>query len=309
MPSVLALSNVRRAFSPERGLFGVDLTVEAGEVVALVGPNGAGKTSLIRAITGRLRLDGGAVRVNGADPMLSSTRRQLGLVPQEIALYRDLPVATNLELLGRLAGLDAGAARQAVMSALTWIGLADRARSPVGELSGGQQRRVNLAAGTLHQPTLLVLDEPTVGVDPVARDRIHTALRDLRSRQVAILLATHDLAEAASLADRIAILVGGRVVAVGKLSELLDRHGGGAAELAVAFATQPTGAQLAALGQIGLSAADHARLSWRGVLGIAASRLPQVLAELAAAGLHPTETVLREPSLETVLRRLSAESR
>ncbi len=150
----LELTDVRRSYGAGRGLAGVGLTVAAGQIYGLLGPNGAGKTSLVRAITGRLRLDGGTVRLFGQDPADPASRRRLGLVPQDIALYHDLSVRENLFAMGRLAGLSAAAARAALDRALEWIDLADRADSLVGTLSGGQQRRVNLAAGTLHEPGL-----------------------------------------------------------------------------------------------------------------------------------------------------------
>ena len=162
----LEVRGARRAFGADRGLDGVDLRLERGEIYGLLGPNGAGKTSLVRALCGRLRLDAGSVRVFGRDAQDAEARRGLGLVPQQIALYPELTVAENLELLGRLAGLPAGEAGPAVKDALGWIGLADRAASLVATLSGGQQRRVNLAAATLHRPAVLLLDEPTVGCRP-----------------------------------------------------------------------------------------------------------------------------------------------
>ncbi|MCC7131220.1 MAG: ABC transporter ATP-binding protein, partial [Gemmatimonadales bacterium] len=155
---MLAAHQLRRSYGAGRGLDGVDLTVAAGEIYGLLGPNGAGKTSLVRALTGRLRLDGGTVAVAGRDPRSDpAARRALGLVPQEIALYQDLTVAENLGLLGELAGLSRAAAAAAVPPALAWIDLADRGDSRVATLSGGQKRRVNLAAATLHQPAVLIL--------------------------------------------------------------------------------------------------------------------------------------------------------
>ena len=233
----LEVHGARRAFGAGRGLDGVDLRLARGEIYGLLGPNGAGKTSLVRAICGRLRLDAGSVSLLGRDPGDAEARRGLGLVPQEIALYPELTVAENLELLGRLAGLPGGEAGPAVRDALGWIGLADRAASLVATLSGGQQRRVNLAAATLHRPAVLLLDEPTVGVDPAAREQIHERLRDLGARGIAILLATHDLDQAAELCGRIGILVDGRIRAEGTLAELVRRAFGDAREIRVSLAS------------------------------------------------------------------------
>lgn len=303
MTPVLEVTRIRRAFAEGRGLFGVDLQIAAGEIYSLVGPNGAGKTSLIRAITGRLRLESGSVRVGGADPKASTTRRTVGLVPQEIALYGDLPVATNLVLLGQLAGMGRAAAQASVTPALEWIDLADRADSIVRELSGGQQRRVNLAAGTLHSPTLLILDEPTVGVDPVARDRIHAVLLDLKARGVAILLATHDLAEASALADRVGVLVRGAIRAEGRVSELVREHVGEGTELVVRLATSPDEGGRRFLAERGLAPGSDDQ-TWQGTItGVAA--LPTLVAALGRAGLQVAESVTREPSLASVFRRVA----
>ena len=296
---VLVVENARRAFGARQALAGVGLTLRRGELYALVGRNGAGKTTLIRAICGRARLDAGSVRLDGVDPATDpAARRRLGLVPQEIALYPDLTALENLEILGQLAGLPAAEARRRAHEALTWIGLADRAKSRVATLSGGMKRRVNIAAGVLHDPALLLLDEPTVGVDPQARERIHEMLASLRARGMAILLTTHDLDQAALLADRIGILDDGVLRAEGTLAQLIATTLGHAREITVRLAAPPSGdAQRAVLAQLGLAPdpADPARLA-----GLVAGDLADALAagrRLAEAGLSAAELSVREPSL------------
>jgi ABC-2 type transport system ATP-binding protein len=296
---VLVVENARRAFGQRQALAGVGLSLRPGEIYALVGRNGAGKTTLIRAICGRTRLDAGSVRLGGADPAADPVaRRRLGLVPQEIALYPDLTALENLEILGQLAGLPAAEARRRAREALNWIGLSDRASSRVATLSGGMKRRVNIAAGVLHEPALLLLDEPTVGVDPQARERIHEMLASLRARGMAILLTTHDLDQAALLADRIGILDDGVLRAEGTLSQLIATTLGHAREITVRLAAPPSGdAQRAVLAQLGLALdpADPTRLA-----GLVAGDLADALAagrRLAEAGLAAAELSVREPSL------------
>ena len=296
---VLVVENARRAFGARQALAGVSLALTAGEIYALVGRNGAGKTTLIRAICGRARLDGGTVRLEGRDPAAdAAARRRLGLVPQEIALYPELTALENLEILGRLAGLAAADAARRAREALEWIGLADRAKSRVATLSGGMRRRVNIAAGVLHEPALLLLDEPTVGVDPQARERIHEMLAALRARGLAILLTTHDLDQAALLADRIGILDDGALRAEGTLPQLIASTLGRARELTVRLAAPAAGeAQRALLAELGLAPdpADPARLA-----GVVAGDLADALAagrRLAEAGLAAAELSVREPSL------------
>ena len=207
----LEVRGARRAFGAGRGLDGVDLRLERGEIYGLLGPNGAGKTSLVRAICGRLRLDGGSVSLLGRDPADADARRRLGLVPQEIALYPELTVAENLELLGRLAGLPPGEAGRAVKTR------SPGSASPIARRASWPPcRAASSAASTSPPPPCTsrpcsLLDEPTVGVDPAAREQIHERLRELGARGIAILLATHDLDQAAELCGRIGILVDGRL--------------------------------------------------------------------------------------------------
>lgn len=301
----LTLTGVRRSFGGGRGLQGVDLQLAAGEIYALLGPNGAGKTSLIRAIAGRLRLDAGQVLLDDADPRTHpAARRGLGLVPQEIALYGELTVRENLSLLGRLAGLTAREARAATAQALTWIDLADRADIRVAILSGGQKRRVNLAAATLHQPGVLLLDEPTVGVDPPARERIHDLLGELRARGTAILLATHDLDQAAALSDRIGILVDGALQAEGTLAQLVRGAFGASRALDVTLGRAPDGPQRGALEASGLASGVDPCL-WSGPLASGLEALPATAARLVAAGLALLEIRVREPDLRGVFFRVA----
>lgn len=305
MTAVLEVRGARRHYGEGRGLHGVDLSVGPGEIYGLLGPNGAGKTSLIRAISGRLRLDGGSVRLAGGDPRGDRrVRRALGLVPQELALYPELTVRQNLELLGRLAGLGRRDARARAGPALQWIELADRATSPITTLSGGQKRRVNLAASTLHDPALLLLDEPTVGVDLPARERLHGLLRDLRARGAALLLATHDLDQATDLCDRIGILVDGALRAEGTVEELVRRAFGSAREVVLTLRTEPEAPARDALAAAGLAAGEDRRI-WSGGVPGGVDALPALLHRLEEAGVTVTETRVREPGLRGVFFRLA----
>ncbi|MCU0254766.1 MAG: ABC transporter ATP-binding protein [Acidobacteria bacterium] len=296
---VLSVENARRAYGTRQALAGVSLTLAAGEIYALVGRNGAGKTTLIRAICGRARLDAGSVRLDGADPAAdAAARRRLGLVPQEIALYPDLTALENLEVLGQLAGLPAAESRRRAREALNWIGLSDRASSRVSTLSGGMKRRVNIAAGVLHEPALLLLDEPTVGVDPQARERIHEMLASLRARGLAILLTTHDLDQAALLADRIGILDDGALRAEGTLSQLIASTLGRARELTVRLGAPPSGdRQQAAISRVGLAPDPAEPLKLQGIVAGEFVESVMALGTLVEAGLLVLELSVREPSL------------
>jgi ABC-2 type transport system ATP-binding protein len=304
-PPVLEVDGVRKTYGERQALSGVDLSLRPGEIYALLGPNGAGKTSLVRAISGRLRLDAGRVRVAGGDPVGDpSARRQLGLVPQELALYLDLTACENLEIFGRLMGLSSQRARSASRRLLDRVGLAARAGDRVATLSGGMKRRLNLAAGVIHDPRMLLLDEPTVGVDPAAREDIHALLLDLRRNGLAILLTTHDLGQASELADRVGILIDGRLRSEGSVAELVQGVFGNGKELLVTLTVAPEQAGRAHLEDAGLEPSRDRRL-WTGLLLHGLNDLSAFTAGLKGAGLEVEEVRVREPSLRGVFFRLA----
>jgi ABC-2 type transport system ATP-binding protein len=236
MPAAVALSlrDVRVRYGETPALDGVSLDVARGEVVGLLGPNGSGKSTTLLAAAGVLDPAEGAVTVDGirraADPAAFAAR--VGLVPQDCALYDDLSAADNLQFFGRLYGLCGRDLRRRVARALSRVRLADRGARRVGTLSGGLRQRVNLAAALLHDPPLLLLDEPTAGLDPASRDALLADLARLRDDGHAVLFSTHHLDEAEAACDRVAVLDRGRLVACGRPCEL---HGGGASGATVLY--------------------------------------------------------------------------
>lgn len=223
VPIALTLEGVHRRFGSLAALKGIDLTVLAGERIALLGPNGAGKTTLVRAICGRLRLDRGRIELFNRPIHHLGALDQLGVVPQDLAIYGDLTTRENLEAFGKLHGLRGRALKKRVAWALDWIGLEDRANQVTKNFSGGMKRRVNIACGVMHSPRVLILDEPTVGVDPQSRHRIFDMLDELRSTGTTIILTTHHLDEAQSQCERIVIIDHGQVIADGTLNSLIDQ--------------------------------------------------------------------------------------
>ena len=220
-----------------------------GEIYALLGPNGAGKTTLVRMICGRIKPQAGDIRLAGRDPFADgAARAALGLAPQALALYPLLTVAENLQAFARLAGLGGAAATEAVAQAMAVTRIDGRARTQVRYLSGGFQRRVNIAAAILAGPRLLVLDEPTVGVDLAAREAIGEVLRRLKGEGVGILLVTHDLDQAEDLADRVGFLSEGAKVLEGVPAMLIAEAFGDQMEVVVA-ATPPPGSGAAIAGR------------------------------------------------------------
>lgn len=293
----LSVRAARREYANGKGLHGVDLDIAPGELLVLLGPNGAGKTSLVRAICGRLRLSSGSIRIEGRDPTSDrNARRRLGIVPQGLAVYEDLTARENLELFGRLAGVPPAELETAVDDALDWAGLSARSASMVRTLSGGMKRRLNLVAGTLHNPSVLLLDEPTVGVDPEARERLHELLLDLKQRHIAILLTTHDLEQASALADRVAVMAGGRVRAEGSVDSLVTGVFGSARELALRLADAPSSERRGVLSALGFEERRDPR-TWTMTLRGSIDSLGQLEARLARNGVELVEMRVLEPSL------------
>ena len=207
----------------------VSFTLGRGELVGLLGPNGAGKTTTVSMVAGLLTPDRGEVLVDGSavsgdtDPR----KRKIGLVPQDLALYDELSARANLRFFGSLYGLTGAALNEAIARTLDLVGLVDRMNDKVGTFSGGMKRRLNLAAGLIHDPDILLLDEPTVGVDPQSRNAIFDNLELLRAGGKALLYTTHYMEEVERLADRIVIIDRGKVIADDTLDGL--RAGAGAA--------------------------------------------------------------------------------
>ena len=222
---MLVVSDIRKSFGALHALDGVSLSVGRGEVLGLLGPNGAGKSTTLAVCTGLLAPDAGSVSIGGAgSPRDPAVRRLLGLAPQQVALYGDLSARENLVFLGRIHGVQEPVRRADEL--LDWVGLLPRARDRVEAFSGGMQRRLNLAAAIVHDPPLLLLDEPTVGVDPQSRGAILDLVRRLASGGRAVLCTTHHMSEAERICSRVAILDHGRVLESGPVDAVRAAHGG-----------------------------------------------------------------------------------
>jgi ABC-2 type transport system ATP-binding protein len=218
--AAVAVADVEKAYGERTALAGVSLAVEAGEVHGLLGPNGAGKTTLVRAITGTTAVDGGSVSVFGVDPAELPEAR-LGVLPQQFDPPERL---TARELLRYFAGLyDEARDPDAVLGT---VGMADDADTWYGNLSGGQQRRVCLGIALVNDPDLLVLDEPTTGIDPAGRRQVRDRIGTLAAGGTTVLVTSHDIDEVERLADRVTLLAAGEVVATGAPAELVAEHGG-----------------------------------------------------------------------------------
>jgi ABC-2 type transport system ATP-binding protein len=295
--NVLTVAGARKSFGQATALDGASFELRAGELLALLGPNGAGKTTLIRAIAGRVRLDGGDIRL--FDRVLDGrgTPPELGIVPQEIAVYPLLTARENLQAFGSLHGLRGADLSRQVDWALDRTGLADRASEPVRQFSGGMRRRLNIACGVLHRPRVVLLDEPTVGVDPQSRDRIYDMLSELSATGVSLLLTTHHLEEAEVRCSRTVIIDHGRIIAAGTLSELVERTIG-RHRLVTLHLDAP-------LEGVSAPAADGDARVVTARMDDVAAELPPLLERIHAAGRRVDDVEVRGPSLQSVFIHLT----
>ncbi|EMI19860.1 ABC superfamily ATP binding cassette transporter, ABC protein SagG [Rhodopirellula maiorica SM1] len=292
--AILSIQAAEKSHGKTRALRGLSLDLFPGELLGLLGPNGAGKTSLIRCLAGRSRLDKGAFTfATGTDAPHS-----LGVVPQSIAVYQDLTAQQNLVAFGKLHAVDRHQLGERVDQALQWANLTDRRHHLVRTFSGGMQRRLNIACSVLHHPAILLLDEPTVGVDPQSRSRIYEMIDELRDRGTAILLTTHQLDEAQYRCDRIAIVDLGKVVCVGTLDELIASTVGHCQLLRIRFQ------HVVDATRYGLSM-DDSGTTGTCVISDPATQLAEILTSLDRDQHRVGQVLLQQPTLEDVFLHLT----
>jgi ABC-2 type transport system ATP-binding protein len=305
MPAAyLEVRDLRKAYGATVALGGVRFDVAEGELFGLLGPNGAGKTTLLSILSCLLAADGGEVRLQGEPvrPSDRGVRRLIGVVPQELAIYGELTARENLEFFGELYGVRGAELRHRVGEVLDAVALADRADDRAGTFSGGMKRRLNLGVALVHRPRLLLLDEPTVGVDPQSRHHIFEGVRRLNAGGVTVVYTSHYMEEVQALCPRVGIIDHGRLVACDTLPGLL-RQLNGLIRLRVPAATPALRERLKAL--------PDCRLSERGgrLLELECRDVPGTLVRLVAA-LNETQTEMtgletEEPNLERVFLHLT----
>lgn len=299
---ILEIESIAFAYRDKPVLREINLDLSPGRIVALLGPNGAGKSTLIRCICGRLEPDSGHVRVAGKNPIRNAeARAATGLVPQQIALYPHLTVRENLAVFARLAGVDRKAVAAAVAETIEVCDLDTVAARPAGRLSGGWQRRANIGCAMSHSPRLLILDEPTVGIDPPARVAIEQLLARLAGNGLAVLMTSHDLAQLETLADGVAFLSEGRIAATGAPSGLIREFFGARRDCLVSLADPPGATLTARLEQLGLSSGDRDALHWNGMID---EREARDLQWRLPADAPITELRVRRPGLHSLWERL-----
>jgi len=307
--NILVADSLIKAFGDLKAVNGVSFHIGEGETYGLLGPNGAGKTTTISMVTGLLTIDSGSVVVAGEEIKTNSTRGRgaIGLVPQDLAIYPDLTAEENLAFFGRLYGMGGEDLSRRVSEVLGVIGLSERKDDLTKEYSGGMQRRLNIGIGLLHEPRLLILDEPTVGVDPQSRNAILEAVEELSRAGMAVLYTTHYMEEAERLCDRVAIIDEGVIQAEGTRRELVSMVG---EKDRVAISATGNLAQAADVvrlidGVTEASASDH---HIEILAGNVSGLLPELLAGVTSSGASITGVEIREPNLEAVFLHLTGKA-
>jgi ABC-2 type transport system ATP-binding protein len=305
-PVLLSVSNLGKSYGSRRAVDGVSFQVQAGQTVGLLGPNGAGKSTTVGMLCGLLRPDAGEILLGGepVGPGTSNAKRKIGLVPQDLALYDDLAARENLRLFGALYGLSGAALQRRCDDVLALVNLADRARDKPSTFSGGMKRRLNIAAALMHDPQLLILDEPTVGVDPQSRNAIFETLEALKGEGRSLIYTSHYMEEVERLADHIVIIDHGKVLADATPAELYRRLPAQAA-LRVELEAPISGELASSLrGQPGVTAVDGDgdRLEIR--LAHSSDALP-VMRWLADAGCRARHFATARTSLEDIFLNLT----
>jgi len=219
----IEVQHLVKTFEKHEAVKDVSFTIGKGEIFGLLGPNGAGKSTTINMMCGYLESTSGDTLIDGQSITREprKVKRMIGVVPQEIALYNDLNALENLEFFGAIYGLSAKARKERAQALLHFVGLYDRRKEAVKKFSGGMQRRINMAIALMHQPAFLMMDEPTVGVDPQSREHIFATIEQLRDQGTTILYTTHYMEEAERMCNRIAIMDEGQIIALGTLEQLL----------------------------------------------------------------------------------------
>jgi ABC-2 type transport system ATP-binding protein len=296
----LQVDRVVKRFGSLTAVAGVSFALGDRECFGLLGPNGAGKSTLIRSIAGRVRPDSGSIRIFGQPALSVKARAALGWIPQDLALYPLLTCRENLHAFGQYQGLRGKALRDAIQWCLDWAALTDRSDEPVKKLSGGMKRRLNMAAGLIHRPSVVLMDEPTAGVDPQSRNRIFEMIEGLRAEGMSVLYTTHYLEEAERLCDRIAIMDHGSFIALGTKEELVYSAFGGRNDVIMRFSQNGKDAAAWAASRGGAFENETARFAVD-----QPSHIAPLLEAAGREGLELIDLTLRRPNLESVFLQLT----
>ncbi len=302
--AVLEAKDVIKRYGDVTALKGISLTLNEGEILALLGPNGAGKTTLINIISGVIEPTSGEVRIEGLPPKNPNARAKIGLMPQEHSLYGDLTGIENLVFYARLYGLEKQEISDKIPKLLKRVGLGDAARRLVKTYSGGMKKRLSLAAALLNDPKILILDEPTTGMDPGMRVETWKIIREAKESGKAILLATHYMDEADALADRVAIINSGAIIAEGTPEELKRKYGPkSVVEVELWKPLKDAAKIIEGIAESVTPSEDEMQLIVH--VSDPDSAVPEVVTKLHTAGAAVRSLKVRKPTLEDVFLKLT----
>ncbi len=290
---MISVTSIKKTFDGLTAVDDVSFEIEKGEIFGLLGPNGAGKTTTINMMVGALKPDSGRVSIDGdGDPMRTDIRMKIGTAPQALAIYEDLTAEENVVFFGRLYGIRGRKLKERVSWTLELVGLTERRRDRAATYSGGMKRRLNLACSLVHDPPILLFDEPTVGVDPQSRNLIFDKIEVLRGQGRTIVYTTHYMEEAQRLCDRVAILDHGKILDLDTVDNLIDRHGGDA--VVTALVESPVDISMSLPGQL---EGDQLRFT--------SSRPLEEVARLNSSGIKFRSLKIDRADLESVFLNLT----
>ena len=299
---MISIRDIRKSYDEKQALRGISLELLRGECLGLLGPNGAGKTTLIRSMVARVAPDAGTISVDGAAPGSVEARARLGYIPQELALYPLLTARENLLTFGSYQGMSGAALSESIEWCLQWAALSDRQKEPIKGFSGGMKRRLNMACGLIHRPRVVLMDEPTVGVDPQSRERIYEMIVALRKAGTSLVYTTHYMEEAQRLCDRVAIIDHGQLIAIGTLPELISNAFGTKQQVEMRFLLPPSNAVEQWIKRRGGTCSES-----RATFAIedAAKQVPELLREVLALDGKVGELSVKSPTLESVFLEMT----
>ena len=304
--NAIEVKNLKKSFGDFKAVQGVDFAAEKGEILSLLGPNGAGKSTTISMLSGLFAPSNGDAAIMGhsitKEP--EAAKASLGVVPQDIALYPDLSARENLVFWGKMYGLRGAALKSRVDEVLDVIGLTDRQKDHVGKFSGGMKRRVNIGAALLHKPDVVIMDEPTVGIDPQSRRHILDNVKELNRQGMTVLYTTHYMEEAAELSDHIAIMDKGKIIAFGTHAELI-RLVGEQTRIDLVLNAESATVLPGWQSVEGVSQIDATNGTVTVLVDDSNRALPRLFEAASQAGVRITSVDIQEPNLETVFLHLT----
>lgn len=304
MSQVLCVNDLGVSYGDHAALRGLTLQVGPGELIGIIGPNGAGKTSFIKALCGRVKYDGDVIISEKALKRGHKRGNLLGLVPQDIGLYGHMSARENLQVFAKIMGVKSKHRKSCVQDALAAVDMGEKADSLVSDLSGGMKRRINVAAAIMHEPKVIIFDEPTAGVDVPARDTVHRLARKLAQSGMAVLLVTHELEQAEALCDKVLVLCKGEMLAYDAPASLLSRSFLGMREVMVRYAAPPDAATLAAMSPFEFAQAEHPTIWTAMTQASEVSFVSAFMTALRNGNQLVREISVRRPGLTTLMHRI-----